>query len=131
MFKSTSQKSVESLFVQDLLYRIERSIHDQIWKGWSEVNPLSANFTKWSNTLTQFVGKFPTNCLGVFDHFAGLALKWLTGSIRLHEYFTYNFQQTILFFFPSKSKWNFSSKSRDRWPKHPSLSLYHIFTRGC
>ena len=41
----------------------------------SEFNPLSANFTKWSKTLKQFVGKLPTNCLGVFDHFAGLALK--------------------------------------------------------
>ena len=28
-------------------------------------NPLSANFTRWSNTLKQFVGKLPTNCLGV------------------------------------------------------------------
>ena len=37
--------------------------------------PLSANPTKWSNTLTQFVGKLPTNCLSVFDHFVGLALK--------------------------------------------------------
>ena len=25
----------------------------------NEVNPLSANFTKWSNTLKQFVGKLP------------------------------------------------------------------------
>ena len=40
-------------------------------------NPLSANPTKWSNTLKQFVGKFPTNCLNVFDHFVGLALKGL------------------------------------------------------
>ena len=40
-------------------------------------NPLSANFTKWSNTLKQFVGKLPTNCLSMFDHFVGLALKGL------------------------------------------------------
>ena len=40
-------------------------------------NPLSVNFTKWSSTLKQFVGKFPTNCLSVFDHFVGLALKGL------------------------------------------------------
>ena len=40
-------------------------------------NPLSANFTKWSNILKQFVGKLPTNCLSVFDHFVGLALKGL------------------------------------------------------
>ena len=39
--------------------------------------PLSLNPTKWSNTLKQFVGKFPTNCLSVFDHFVGLALKVL------------------------------------------------------
>ena len=40
-------------------------------------NPLCANFTKWSNTLKQFVGKLPTNCLSVFDHFVGLAFKGL------------------------------------------------------
>ena len=40
--------------------------------------PLSANPKKWSNTLKQFVGKLPTNCLSVFEHFAGLALKGLT-----------------------------------------------------
>ena len=38
-------------------------------------NPLSPNFTKWSNTLKQFVGKLWANCLSVFDHFVGLALK--------------------------------------------------------
>ena len=41
------------------------------------LNPLSANFTKWSNTLKQFDGKLPTNCLSLFDHFVGLALKGL------------------------------------------------------
>ena len=39
------------------------------------LNPLSANITEWSNTLKQFVGKLPTNCLSVFDHFVGLALN--------------------------------------------------------
>ena len=29
-------------------------------------NPLSANITKWSNTLRQFIGKLPTNCLSVW-----------------------------------------------------------------
>ena len=28
--------------------------------------PLSAYLTKWSNTLKQFVGNLPTNCLSVF-----------------------------------------------------------------
>ena len=40
-------------------------------------NPLSASFTKWSNTLEQFVGKLPTNC-SVFDHFGKSALKGLS-----------------------------------------------------
>ena len=56
-----------------------------------EFNPLSANFTRWSDTLKQFVGKLPTNCLSkrfvcklptsfliVFDHLVGLALKGLS-----------------------------------------------------
>ena len=41
------------------------------------LNPLSGNPTKWSNTLKQFVGNLPTNCLSVFGHFVGLALKEL------------------------------------------------------
>ena len=40
-------------------------------------NPLSANPTKWPNTLKEFVSKLPTNCLSVFGHFANLALKGL------------------------------------------------------
>ena len=40
--------------------------------------PLSANPTKWSNTLRQLVGNLPTNCLSVFDHFVKLVLKGLT-----------------------------------------------------
>ena len=39
------------------------------------INPLSANITKWSNTLKQFLGSLPTNCSSVFDHIVGLALK--------------------------------------------------------
>ena len=39
--------------------------------------PLSANFTKWSNTLKQFVGNSPTNCLSVLGHFVRLAFKGL------------------------------------------------------
>ena len=39
---------------------------------------LNANPTKWSNTLKQFVGNLPTNCLSVFDQFVKLAPKGLT-----------------------------------------------------
>ena len=41
------------------------------------LNPLSANPTKWSNTLKQFVGKLSTNSLSVLDYFMGLVLKGL------------------------------------------------------
>ena len=47
----------------------------------NQINFLSVNPTKWSNTLKQFVGKLPTNCLSVFDYFVGLALKGLRDSI--------------------------------------------------
>ena len=48
-----------------------------IFKKLRSINPLNANLTKWSNTLKQFVGNLPTNCLSVFDHFVGLVLKGL------------------------------------------------------
>ena len=41
------------------------------------INPLSANITKWSNTLKQFVSNLSTNCLSVFEYFVRLALKEL------------------------------------------------------
>ena len=50
-------------------------------------NPLGANPTKWSNTLKQFVGNLPTNCLSVFDHFVKLALKGLS---RANNFFVDN-----------------------------------------
>ena len=49
------------------------------------INLLSANPTKWSNKLKQFVGILPTNCLSVFDHFVKLALKGLAHQILLSE----------------------------------------------
>ena len=45
-------------------------------------NPLRDSFTKWSNTLKQFVGKLPKNYLSVLDHFVGLALKGLKRRLR-------------------------------------------------
>ena len=48
--------------------------------------PLKRKHTESSNTLKQFVPKLPTNCLSVFDHFEGLALKGL-------NYLNYDLQQ--------------------------------------
>ena len=50
-------------------------------------NPLSTNSTKWSNTH----GKLPKNCLSVFDHFGGLALKALLCSC-MGRHFKNNYQ---------------------------------------
>ena len=47
------------------------------------INPLYPNPTKWSNTLKQFVGNLPTNCLSVLDHFVVLALKGISKFKRL------------------------------------------------
>ena len=49
----------------------------QLLASKDNVNPLSANPKKWSNTLKQFVGNLPTNCLTVFDHFVNLTFKSL------------------------------------------------------
>ena len=46
------------------------------------INPLSGNPTKWSDTLKQFIGNLPTNCLSVFDHFVKLALKGLKNAAK-------------------------------------------------
>ena len=45
-------------------------------------NPLSANPTKSSDTLKQFVGNLPRNRLSVFGHFMVLALKRLRFIVR-------------------------------------------------
>ena len=38
-------------------------------------NPLSVSPIKWLNTIKHFVGNLLTNCLSLFDHFVGVALK--------------------------------------------------------
>ena len=55
---------------------------------------MSANPTKCSKTHEQFVGKLPTNCLSVSDHFVGLSLKRLTVINPFHS--------TGLFLYPLK-----------------------------
>ena len=47
------------------------------------INPLSANPTKWSNTLKEFFINLPANCLSVFDHFWELALERLRFWVKI------------------------------------------------
>ena len=69
-------------------------------------NLLSANPTKWPNTLKQFVGKLPTNCLSVFGHFVNLVLKDL---IHLVMECHLNSAQDLCFTFWPKSNWKKTS----------------------
>ena len=82
-------KYLKSFFFQALKIYVILEVCIRFCCGWLEVwmflaeqcqFPFSANFTKWSNTLKQFVGKLPTSCLNVFDHFVGFAMKGLSCS---------------------------------------------------
>ena len=66
MVQQTVTKEVHAFFISSHFFNTT-----------SLFNPLSANPAKWSNTLKQFVGNLPTNCLSVFDHFVKLAFKGL------------------------------------------------------
>ena len=59
------------------------------------LNPVSANPTKWSNTLKHFVGNLPTNCLSVFDHFVRLALKGLRKYCAFNNLFFASFYPVV------------------------------------
>ena len=77
-FNKTKELFNKALFSQcEQLYQeifIENFIFDAVCACLT--NPLSANPTIWSNTLKQLVGKLPTNCVIVFDHFVGFAVPW-------------------------------------------------------
>ena len=68
--------------LQNLRHGINFSWHGQTL-ALLHLNLLSANPTKWSKTLKQFVGNLPINCLSVFDYFVGLALTGLNRNMVL------------------------------------------------
>ena len=96
-------------------------------------NTLSTNPTKWSNTLKQFVGNLPTNCLSVFEHFVGLALKWLMcarvkfvscGNFSLHSQIYYCPCDKINPGCLNQNKtWSFKSLNQN----FPYILGYHFF----
>ena len=65
------------LLLDDLTNQKQKTKIGSSFSSWCDISPLSANPIKWSNTLKQFVGKLPTNCLSVFDYFVKLAVKGL------------------------------------------------------
>ena len=76
------------------------------------LNPLSANPTKWSNKLKQFVGSLPTNCLSVFDHFVGLVLKALKATKK---------QFTLIFTLNWVNKIYAEKRRNENFSRHPIL----------
>ena len=83
-------------------------------------NSLSTNFTKWSNTLKQFVSNLPTNCLSVFGNFVGLALKGLI-NILPEMYFlllTMTFEATTI----RIARFEILSRGRTRTIQHATWS---------
>ena len=93
------------------------------------LNPLSANPTKWSNTLKQFVGKLPTNCLSVFDHFVKLALKGLIWNVPMwltNAYNKFNIMRVCLATFDCVKK-----GEKKTWKRTFSLNWDNKRRRQC
>ena len=63
---------------------------------------LSANFTKVKHTQRIRWQFLPTNCLSVFDHFMGLALKGLEHYILLHVDVIFRGEITVVWVFSLK-----------------------------
>ena len=81
-----------------------------------EFNLSSANLTKWSKHIQtirrEFSSNFPTNCLTLFDHFVGLALKESIYQLHKHTALRLPFPCISISHsthFP-KSEYNFISK---------------------
>ena len=74
-----------------LRFHESNSIYLQILKWifliYNSFNPLSANPTKWSQHIQTICQQQPMNCLSVFDHFVGLALKVLINSLNINRYY--------------------------------------------
>ena len=77
----------------------------------NSANHLSANPTKWPNTLKRFVGNLPTNCFSVFDTFMGLVFRKLRKSQRSSELLIKIFEQLYHFIVTHKENWKISVRS--------------------
>ena len=75
------------------------------------MNSLSANPTKWSITLNQFVGNLPTNGLSVFHHFVVLVVKGLGRANMLEWIAGYEEDQQFYFFIRFSSPLNIKCES--------------------
>ena len=53
------------------------ALTNALYSAFMFINYFSANPTKWSKNLKEFVDELLTSCLSVFDYFLGLPLKGL------------------------------------------------------
>ena len=108
-----------------------RTISHEEAKPCRVFNPLSANPTKWSNTLKQLVGNLPTNRLSMFHHFVGLTLKGLkhfeTKHIFSHCYETYDkmLLQNLSFGFQGYTELLIYREMKQKI-SNPKIELYRI-----
>ena len=96
-----------------------------LWKtsfSKASVNPLSKKLTKWPNTLKQFVGNLPTNCLNVFGHFIGLAIKGLNSSSSKPSSTVTMNRKTLIF------SNHFKLSQRNQCKKFHIFYLFRIFS---
>ena len=73
-WNSIRRETLAQVFSYEFCYMYNNNFFTKQFRMTAVKISLSANPTKWSNTLKQFVGKFPTNCLSVFDDFMGLTI---------------------------------------------------------
>ena len=112
-----------------ICFGLEELIKVQFFRLLSVFTLEAPILSKWSNTLEQFVGNFPENCLIVFDHSLGLAPKGLmkvhqiphaifeTTRLRLIQILRHrsvSWKITPLYFFNSKL-YPFHKKSQLKW----------------
>ena len=84
------------------------------------INLLSANPTKQSNTFKQFYQQHLTNCLSVFEHFAGLVLKAL-----IFDFFKMQILNAL--FFSEMLLFDKSFRQRIFRSNHPEVFLGKVF----
>ena len=82
LLNSTNCRECDDSFktkLDEQLKEIRKCRHQNYLNTKPIINTLSANPSKWSKTLKQFVGN-----LRVFDHFMNLALKGLITSMKVN-----------------------------------------------
>ena len=85
--------------------------------------------TKRSNTLKKFIGKLPTNCLSVLDHFVKLAIS--TKSTLVNHQYSQHPANIYLFKVNNRKMCEISSKLKRKIPERPYWCHSGVFIVNC